>query len=239
MCGRYASTTSDSELRSLFDVAEAVGAELPPSYNVAPTQPVRVVLERAPRDEPQAAAERQLRTVRWGLVPAWSKDPKIGSRLVNARSETITEKPSFRSAAAKRRCLVPAAGYFEWMKNDDGRKIPYFLHGDDPVLAMAGLYELWPDPAKAEDDPNRWLWTMTVLTTQATDAAGHIHDRSPVILPSSFWEHWLDPALTDREEVQAMVNSIPEPRLHPYRVSTDVNNVRNNRPELLEPVESE
>ncbi|MET3642795.1 putative SOS response-associated peptidase YedK [Prescottella equi] len=85
---------------------------------------------------------------------------------------------------------------------------------------MAGLYELWPDPAKAEDDPDRWLWTTTVLTTQATDATGHIHDRSPVILPASFWEHWLDPAITDRDEVQAMVNSIPEPHLHPYEVST-------------------
>ncbi|NKR70144.1 SOS response-associated peptidase [Prescottella equi] len=236
MCGRYASTTTDKELRSLFDVAESVGPEVPPSYNVAPTRQVRVVLERAPRREPRAGAERQLRTAKWGLVPAWSKDPKIGSRLINARSETITEKPSFRSAAAKRRCIIPADGYFEWMKDAEGKKIPYFLHGDDPVLAMAGLYELWPDPSKAEDDPDRWLWTTTVLTTQATDATGHIHDRSPVILPASFWEHWLDPSITDRDEVQAMVNSIPEPHLQPYQVSTAVNNVENDRPELLNPV---
>jgi putative SOS response-associated peptidase YedK len=124
VCGRYASTTTDKELRSLFDVVDSVGAELSPSYNVAPTQQVRVVLERAPRDEPAADAERQLRTVKWGLVPVWSKDPKIGSRLVNARSETITEKPSFRSSAAKRRCIIPADGYFEWMKDPDGKKIP-------------------------------------------------------------------------------------------------------------------
>lgn len=239
MCGRYASTATDKELRALFDVVASVGAELPPSYNVAPTQPVRVVLERSPRDEPEGNAERQLRTVKWGLVPVWSKDPKIGSRLVNARSETITEKPSFRSAAAKRRCIVPADGYFEWMTNDAGTKIPYFLHGDAPVLAMAGLYELWPDPSKADDDPDRWLWTTTVLTTQATDTTGHIHDRSPVILPTSFWEHWLDPTITDPEDVQAMVNSIPEPRLHPYEVSTAVNNVRNNRPDLLHPMHNE
>lgn len=237
MCGRYASTTTDKELRSLFDVVASVGDELPPSYNVAPTQQVRVVLERTPREQSKADAERQLRTVEWGLVPAWSKDPKIGSRLVNARSETITEKPSFRSAAAKRRCIIPADGYFEWMKNDEGKKIPYFLHGDDQVLAMARLYELWPDPAKSDDDPDRWLWTTTVLTTQATDATGHIHDRSPVVLPASFWEHWLDPTITNKDDVQAMVNSIPEPHLHPYEVSTDVNNVRNNRPGLLEPVE--
>lgn len=236
MCGRYASTTTDKDLRSVFDIAEAVGDQLPPSYNVAPTQPVRVVLERASRDEPGADATRQLRTVKWGLVPVWAKDPKIGSRLINARSETITEKPSFRSAATKRRCLIPADGYFEWMKNEDGRKIPFFLHGDEKVLAMAGLYELWPDPSKDEDDPDRWLWTTTVLTTQATDALGHIHDRSPVVLPESFWEPWLDPELTDKEDVQALVNSVPEPRLHPYEVSTAVNNVRNNRPDLLEPV---
>ncbi|QCQ91401.1 SOS response-associated peptidase [Rhodococcus sp. SGAir0479] len=239
MCGRYASTTTDKELRSLFDVAESVGAELPPSYNVAPTQQVRVVLERTPRNEPEADAERQLRTAKWGLVPAWAKDPKIGSRLVNARSETITEKPSFRNAATKRRCIIPADGYFEWMKDEAGRKIPFFLHGDERVLAMAGLYELWPDPAKREDDPDRWLWTTTVLTTRATDTTGHIHDRSPVVLPESFWEHWLDPAIADRDEVQAMVNSVPEPHLHPYEVSTEVNKVDNNHPGLLEPVRPE
>lgn len=233
MCGRYASTTTDKELRSLFDIVDAVGDELPASYNVAPTQHVRIVLERAERDTEPA---RQLRTAKWGLVPVWAKDPKIGSKLINARSETITEKPSFRSAATKRRCLLPADGYYEWMKNDDGKKIPYFLHGDDGVLAMAGLYELWPDPTKPEDDPHKWLWTTTVLTTQAADAFGHIHERSPVVLPSTFWEHWLDPALTDKEDVQALLNSVPDPQLHPYEVSTAVNNVRNDRPELLDPV---
>ncbi|MFM1722407.1 SOS response-associated peptidase [Rhodococcus sp. PAM 2766] len=236
MCGRYASTTTDKELRSLFDAIDYVGAEPPPSYNVAPTQDVRIVLERSPRDRPTADPERRLRTAKWGLVPAWAKDPKIGSRLINARSESVTEKPSFRSAASKRRCILPADGYFEWQKDDNGRKIPYFLHGDDRVLAMAGLYELWPDPSKAADDPGRWLWTATVLTTRATDAAGHIHDRSPVILPESFWAHWLDPSITDADDVRAMVASIPEPHLHPYEVSTDVNNVENNRPDLIEPV---
>lgn len=147
-----------------------------------------MVLERAPRDEPEAEPRRQLRTVKWGLVPAWSRDPKIGSRLVNARSEAITEKPSFRAATAKRRRIIPAAGYFEWMKDPRAK-------------------------------------------------TGHIHERSPVILPTSSWEHWLDPSITDRDGIEAMVNSIPEPHLHPYEVSTDIDNVRNNRPELLEPVD--
>ncbi|MFZ2175381.1 MAG: SOS response-associated peptidase [Rhodococcus sp. (in: high G+C Gram-positive bacteria)] len=234
MCGRYASTTTDKELRNIFQVDEVVGEELPPSYNIAPTQEVRVVLERPPRGHPEAEPVRQIRTVKWGLVPAWAKDTKIGSRLINARSESITEKPAFRKAACRRRCIVPADGYFEWEKRD-GKKIPYFLHGDG-VLAMAGLYELWPDPDRPDDDPHKWLWTTTVLTTQATDALGHVHDRSPLLLPPNFREHWLDPALTEREQIDALIASIPEPRLHPYQVSTAVNSPRNNDPSLLEPV---
>ncbi len=125
MCGCYASTTTDRELRSLFDVVESVGPELGPSYNVAPTQDVRVILERAPREDPEAEPVRQLRSsVRWGLVPAWSKDPKVGSRMINARSETVTEKPSFRAAAARRRCIVPADGYYEWQKSAHRPKTP-------------------------------------------------------------------------------------------------------------------
>lgn len=235
MCGRYASTVTDQELRSLFDVVETVGEPLPPSYNVAPTQTVRVVLERAPKGEPGAEAVRQLRSARWGLVPSWAKDPKIGNRMINARCETITEKPSFKAAASRRRCILPADGYFEWQKREDGTKIPYFLHGDG-VLAMAGLYELWPDPDLPDDHPDKWLWTVTVLTTEATDAAGQIHERCPLVLPSSLHDVWLDPALTDRDDVDALVASVPEPHLHPYEVSTEVNNPRNNRPELLEPV---
>lgn len=237
MCGRYASTTTDRELRSLFDVVESVGPELGPSYNVAPTQQVRVVLERTPREAPEAEPVRQLRSsVRWGLVPAWAKDPKIGSRMINARSETVTEKPSFRAAAARRRCIVPADGYYEWQKSAHGPKTPFYLHGEG-VLAMAGLYELWPNPELPDDHPDKWLWTATVLTAPAKDSLGHIHDRCPVILPESFVDHWLDPDLTDRDDVQALVNSIPEPHLIPRKVSTAVNSVRHNGPDLIEPVD--
>ncbi|MDJ0395283.1 SOS response-associated peptidase [Rhodococcus sp. G-MC3] len=245
MCGRYASTQTDSDLRAVFDIAETVGEEIPPAYNVAPTQTVRTVLERAPKDEPDAGAVRQLRSVRWGLIPSWAKDPKIGSRMINARSETILEKPSFKKAAARRRCIVPADGYYEWEKRD-GQKVPYFLHEDvdldrsagstPAVLAMAGLYELWRDPTKGDDDDDRWVWSVTVLTAPAADALGHIHDRSPVIVPADMRDHWLDPTVTSIESVQQMLADIPEPHLVPYEVSTAVNSVRNDFADLLLPV---
>lgn len=236
MCGRYASTSTRDDLLAAYDTAATVGDELPPSYNIAPTQQVNVVLERAPRHEPDAEPVRQINsTVKWGLVPSWAKDPKIGSRMINARSETVTSKPAFKAAAARRRCVLPADGYFEWMKDENGRKIPFFLHADVPI-AMAGLYELWPNPELPEDDPDRWLWTCTVLTRPATDAAGQIHDRSPVLLPESFVGPWLDPSLTDHDDVDALLNSIPEPHLQPYEVSAAVNNPRNNSPDLLRPV---
>ncbi|GAA4483913.1 SOS response-associated peptidase [Rhodococcus olei] len=236
MCGRYASTSSRRDLVAAFDATETVGEELPPSYNIAPTQRVNVVLERPPREEPDAAPVRQVNsTLKWGLVPSWAKDPKIGSRMIDARSETITQKPAFKAAAARRRCILPADGYYEWMKGEDGKKIPFFLHVDDPI-AMAGLYELWPNPELPEDDPGRWLWTCTVLTRPATDATGFVHDRSPVILPDTFIGLWFDTTLPDRDDVDALLNSVPEPHLEPYEVSTAVNSPRNNRPDLLTPV---
>jgi putative SOS response-associated peptidase YedK len=238
VCGRYASTSSRLDLVAAFDATETVGEELAASYNVAPTQTVNVVLERAPRDEPGADPVRILNSqVKWGLVPSWARDQKIGSRMINARSETITQKPAFKAAASRRRCIIPADGYFEWMKTEEAAKTPFFLHGnDDRPLAMAGLYELWPNPELPEDDPGRWLWTCTVLTRPATDAAGEIHDRSPVILPETFIGPWLDTGLTDRDDVDALLNSVPEPHLVPYEVSTAVNSPRNNRPDLLTPV---
>lgn len=236
MCGRYASTSTRDDLVSVYDAVETVGEELPPSYNIAPTQHVNVVFERAPRGKPDAEPKRMVSSeVKWGLVPSWAKDPKIGSRMINARSETITSKPAFKAAAARRRCVLPADGYFEWMKDENGKKIPFFLHADGPI-SMAGLYELWPNPDLPEDDPERWLWTCTVLTRPATDAAGQIHDRSPVLLPDTFVGPWLDPALTDRDDVDALLNSIPEPHLDLYEVSSAVNSPRNNTPELLHPV---
>ena len=237
MCGRYASAQTDAELAKAFEVVDVLGEEPEPSWNVAPTQQVRAVLERAPKDEPEAPAARLLRSVRWGLVPSWAKDVKIGSKMINARVETLLAKPAFKSAAKRRRCVIPADGYFEWMKIDN-KKVPFFLHAaDGQPLGMAGLYELRPDPDLPEDDPNRWLWTCTVITTTAADTTGHIHDRSPLLIPpGDLLDAWLDPALDDPDDVQTLINSLPEPHLEPYEVSTAVNSVRNNGPHLLDPV---
>lgn len=234
MCGRYASTATDADLLALFDIVEAVGEQLPPSYNVAPTQTVRAVLERVPRDTERAAPTRQLRSARWGLVPSWAKDLKGGARLINARSETVTEKPAFKAAASRRRCLVPADGYFEWELRD-GVKVPHFLHGDG-TLAFAGLYELWRPRTVEGEELEEWVWSVTVLTTTAADTLGHIHDRSPVVLPADLHGPWLDPATTDPARVRELLEAVPEPLLTPREVSPGVGNVRNNRPDLLDGV---
>jgi putative SOS response-associated peptidase YedK len=194
---------------------------------------VRVVLERPARDD--HPEQRQLRTVRWGLVPSWSKDAKGGARMINARIETVTSKPAFRKAAAKRRCLVPALGYYEWQQTEHG-KVPHFLHDPDgELLAMAGLYELWRDPTKADDDADRWLWTCTVITQQADDVLGEIHDRNPVVVPQEMREAWLDCSTDDVAVAEQLLRDIPPARLEPYVVGPAVGNVRNNGPELIEP----
>ncbi|MBN6053627.1 SOS response-associated peptidase [Nonomuraea sp. RK-328] len=244
MCGRYASARKKHELLEEFQV-ELDGdpdKELGPDYNVAPTKDVYAVLSRVPKEAERSV--RQLRIVRWGLVPAWAKDPSVGSRMINARAETLAEKPSFRQAFAKRRCLLPADGYFEWMpvEGDDGkkRKQPYFIRPEDGgVLAMAGLYEFWKDPSRADDDPLKWLVTCTVITTDAEDELGRIHDRMPMMIEADRWAEWLDPKLTDTETVSGLLVPASPGRLSAIPVSTDVNNVRNNGPDLIKPLPPE
>jgi putative SOS response-associated peptidase YedK len=160
------------------------------------------------------------------------KDIKIGSKLINARSESILEKPSFRKAAVKRRAIIPAEGYYEWQKTDDGKKIPNYLYSEkEPLPGFAGLYEWWADPSVPEGDPGRWLLSCTVLTTTTQDALGHVHDRSPVIIPRDRFAEWLDPDLTDKNDILQLLDSLPEPTLTPRVVSPRVNSVRNNGPE--------
>src|SRR3954453_19832060 len=204
MCGRYASSRRPEDLIEEFEVVESrVPEPLAPDYNVAPTKEVYAVVERPPSKEAGDAGEppeRQLRVLKWGLVPSWAKEASIGNRMINARMETVAEKPAYRRALASRRCLLPADGYFEWYPTEEltkagkPKKQPFFIRPQDHgVLAMAGLYEIWRDPDKAEDDPNRFRWTCTVITTQAEDSVGHIHDRMPLMVERERWHEWLDP----------------------------------------------
>ncbi|MCX5384184.1 SOS response-associated peptidase [Streptomyces sp. NBC_00083] len=241
MCGRYASTRSPEDLTGLFHVTDRPTADaLAPSWNVAPTDPVYAILERAGRDG-DAEVRRELRALRWGLVPSWAKDPKAGSRMINARVETVHEKPAYRRAFAKRRCLLPADGFYEWDPVKDEttgktRKQPYFIHpADGQVMAMAGLYEYWRDPeVKGDDDPAAWLLTCTIITTEATDAAGRVHPRMPLALTPDHYDTWLDPHHHDTEDLRALLTQPADGRLDARPVSTAVNNVRNNGAHLLD-----
>lgn len=248
MCGRYASARKRQELLEEFEVGlDGASEELAPDYNVAPTKKVYAVLTRpheqaAADGKPETAPEpvRQLRVLKWGLVPSWAKDPSIGSRMINARVETLAEKPSFRRAFAQRRCLIPADGYYEWHRAEDKTKQPYFIHpADGGVMAMAGLYEFWKDPTRADDDPLKWLATCTVITTTAEDGLGHIHDRMPVIIERDRWAHWLDPKLTKTDDLRELLAAAPPSGLAAYPVSSEVNSVRNNGPHLIEPENGE
>jgi putative SOS response-associated peptidase YedK len=217
MCGRYASSRKPDDLVSYFEIQDPPEEVLPPSWNVAPTDPVYAVVQKD---------TRQLRVVRWGLVPSWSKDPKGGARMINARMETVKDKPAFRKAYATRRCLLPADGYYEW-KPEGTTKQPYFLayRGGDP-LAMAGLYEHWKSPE------GEWLTTCTVITTDAPDELGEIHDRTPLLVPREQWTTWLDPSIADPGEL--LIPGTPGV-LDAWPVGNAVGNVRNNGPELVEP----
>ncbi len=252
MCGRYASSRRPEDLVEEFEVEQSeVAQPLPPDYNVAPTKEVYAVLQRparsasGPREEDRPA-QRQLRVLTWGLVPSWAKDPAIGNRMINARMETATEKPAFRKAFAARRCLLPADGYYEWYaseaRNAAGKQVkqPFFIRpADGSTLAMAGLYEIWRDPTRNEDDPDRFRWTCTVLTTSAEDDLGQIHDRMPLLVEPDRYAAWLDPTVSSAEQLAGLLVPAAPGRLEAYPVSTEVNNVRNNGAELVEPVASE
>ncbi|MGW6910028.1 SOS response-associated peptidase [Streptomyces sp. NPDC054940] len=245
MCGRYASTRSPADLAQMFQVTDWHPEEtLAPSWNVAPTDEVWAVLERTARDaDADAPAHRRLRPLRWGLVPSWAKDAKIGARLINARVETVHEKPAFRSAFVKRRCLLPADGFYEWEAVKDGktgkpRKQPYYIHPEDgQVMALAGLYEYWRDPEiRDADDPAAWLLTCTIITTEATDAAGRIHPRMPLALTPDHYDAWLDPRHQSTGDLRTLLTPPAGGHLDARPVSPAVNSVRNNGPELLDEV---
>ncbi|MBK8445869.1 MAG: SOS response-associated peptidase [Micropruina sp.] len=238
MCGRYAASADAELLEEIFVIDEVAGPLPPARYNIAPTDPVVAVVERAQRSDP-AVVQRKLVELRWGLVPSWSKDAKGAARMINARFETVAEKPAFRKALASRRCLLPADGYYEWYAQPvdpsvpAGRrppKQPFFIHpADGSLLAMAGLYEFWKNPA------GEWLSTCTIITTSATDALGHIHDRMPMTVPRERWDDWLDPSLTDGA-LELLTDPVAD--LEAYPVSRLVSTVGNDGPELIEPLAS-
>lgn len=241
MCGRYASTRSADELISEFGVESNQAGEVKPDYNVAPSKKVQAVVERPARDgRPQ---QRQLRHLTWGLIPSWAKDPAIGNRMINARVETVAEKPSFRRAFAARRAILPADGYYEWYQTQQQteagrpRKQPFFIHPrDDGVLAMAGLYEIWRDPSRPDRDPDQFRWTCTVLTTDAEPELARIHDRMPLILTPDLYDLWLDPDRSGVEVLPEILAAARPGRLEAHPVSAAVSDARNNGPALIEAI---
>ena len=227
MCGRFVSTTPPDQLAAYFGVSGVGESLAEPSYNVAPTNAVETVVTL---DE-----ERRLELFRWGLVPFWAKDPAIGNKMINARAETIATKNAFRRSFKKKRCIVPADGFYEWRKIEGRKnKQPFFIHRPDgEPYAFAGLWDEWTDP----EDHDRVLRSCTLITGEPNDKMAELHHRMPVILPPEAWETWLDPAHDDAESLQGLLVPAPSELIAFEPVSTEVNNPRNKGSHLIDPVE--
>lgn len=265
MCGRYAASRDPDDLVEEIEASglpvsppsDADRAVLKASYNVAPQQQVATVM--APRPDADASGETtaagsgsasaqpsepsraRLRAMRWGLVPSWAKDPSVGNRMINARVETVTEKPAYRSLVGARRCLLPADGWYEWQvvpaeRSGTGkaRKQPFLMTpAEGGVVALAGLYSWWRDKDVADDDdPAAWLGTVTVLTTDAEPGLRAVHDRMPVVLPAADWAAWVDRDVAGPDAL-ALVAALPEGRFRADPVQAAVGNVRNDSPALV------
>lgn len=237
MCGRYTSTSTVADLASVFEVDEVKAEELPPRYNVAPTLPVYAVALTRPKEEEEGKGPRRaLGTFRWGLVPSWAKDPAVGNRMINARAEGIADKPAYRRAVARRRCLIPADAFYEWQRrrgpgDKPAGKLPYAVRRrDGRPMALAGIWEVWRDK---DDNDAPALRSCAIVTTSANRLMAPIHDRMPVIVEPEDWAAWLDPE-TDMSVVESLMRPAADDVLEAYPVSTRVNNVANDGPELLE-----
>jgi putative SOS response-associated peptidase YedK len=227
MCGRFSSTSQLQFLLEQFR-AEPLGVEgHQPSWNVAPASDILVVTAS---DD----GARQLRELRWGLVPRWAKDRSGANRMINLRAETVREKKGWKSTLARRRCIIPIDGFYEWQDQGKGqRKQPFYITSRDfSPLALAGLWATWRDPESGEE-----LFTCTILTTSANDLMESVHHRMPVILAPEDWDAWLDANNTDTDELAKLLVPAPEEMLTLWPVDPAVGNVRNNRPELQEPLE--
>ncbi len=222
MCGRFSLAVVSESLCALFKLAREI--ELPPRYNIAPSQEVGAV---------RAAADgtSELVLLRWGLIPHWAKDPSIGARTINARAETLAEKHSFRTAFRKRRCLIPADGFYEWSQRE-GKKQPYFVRmREGEPFAMAGLWERWQEPGGHDVE------SCAIVTCGANELLRPVHHRMPVILPADDFDRWLDPAENDSRTLQPLLRLFPGRAMKIHPVSIHVNNPRNDDPRCVEPMD--
>ena len=235
MCGRYVSSTPVAALAERFMVDEVKAPDTEARYNVAPTDDVYAIATRH--------GVRKLGTFRWGLVPHWAKDPKVGNRMINLRAETVSEKPSFQRTLQRHRCVIPADGFYEWKHLGRGRrKQPFFIRAKDgEPLALAGLWEAWKergdDAGPEEEAEAEWLRTCTVLTTEPNDLLAPVHDRMPAILTPEDVDTWLDEDVTDVSTLSKLLRPYPSELLEMWPVTTEVNTVTNDGPELVEPLE--
>ena len=224
MCARYSITTPTEGLRQLFLFEEM--PNLAPRYNVAPTQEVPAVRR-------EDDGKRHLRMLRWGLIPFWAKDRKVGHKMINARAESVAEKPAFRAAFKARRCLIPTDGFYEWTSGPKGKQPHRIVLADRGPFALAGLWERWRDKEEGET-----VESCTVIVTAANDLLQPIHDRMPVILSPEDHETWLDPE-ADRDSLKALLRSYPSAAMATYEVSQIVNKPANDEPACIEPLAEE
>jgi putative SOS response-associated peptidase YedK len=232
MCGRYTSTTPAVDVAAYFDVDEVVVEEQGLRWNVAPTDEVYAVARS------KSSGTSRLGTFRWGLVPFWAKDPSVGSRMINARAESVLEKSAFRRPMERYRCIVPADGFYEWsVVPGRKKKQPWHIRRKDgDLLAFAGLWSSWR-PEKGSDEGR--ITSCTIITTDANSAMRPVHDRMPVILPPSAWAEWLDPTNEDVDALVSLLVPAPDELLELVAVNDAVSNVRNDGPHLLDPPPSE
>jgi putative SOS response-associated peptidase YedK len=231
MCGRFVSASPPDEIAKYFGaetLAEPEKEKLDVSFNVAPSNDVYAVLERS--------GTRRLEVLHWGLVPMWAKDVNVGYKMINARAETITTKNAYKRAFQRRRCIIPADGFFEW-KKIPGRKTKqpmYISRVDGEPFAFAGVWEIWRGPERDREDALR---SCTIITGEPNETMAPIHDRMPVMLPPTAWAEWLDPENDDVESLAKLLVPAPAHLIEAYPVSTGVNNVRQKGPELIEPID--
>ncbi|MCT7949933.1 SOS response-associated peptidase [Ancylothrix sp. C2] len=221
MCGRYTLTRLAEDVGRI--VQASINSNLKPRYNIAPTQPVATILQ------PKSGKERELRILHWGLIPSWAKDESMSARMINARAETVAEKPSFRSAFKRRRCLVVADGFYEWQTQGKKKQPFYFKLKNGEIFGFAGLWEHW------EKDGNV-VESCTIITTNANDLMQPIHDRMPVILHPKDYDLWLDPDQEKVDVLQGLLQPYSQEEMTAYPVSTIVNKPANDSPECVEPV---